>query len=95
MLILTGDAQLIDMVELVSVDFGSIANQNILVKGVISVFQFCDRNKVGFLSEYSTIYDDVFALVVVVVFCVISSLVSKNIESMKISIFPYFRLFNK
>jgi len=39
--------------------------------------------------------DDVFALVVVVVFCEMSSLVSEKTNSMKISIFTYFRLFNK
>ena len=39
--------------------------------------------------------NDVFALVVVVVFCEMSSLVSEKTNSMKISIFAYFRLFNK
>jgi len=48
-LVLTpGDVQLNDMVELDSVDFVSIANRNILVKGVIRVFEFCDRNESGF-----------------------------------------------
>ena len=64
MLVLTtGEVvQLNGIVELVSVDFVSIENRNILVKGVIREFRFFDRNKVGSLSEYSTIYDDVFAL---------------------------------
>ena len=48
MLVLTGDVQLNAMVGLDSVDFVSIANRNILAKGVIRVFEFCDRNKVGF-----------------------------------------------
>ena len=72
--------QLNGIVELVSVDFVSIENRNILVKGVIREFRIFDWNKVGFLSEYSTIYDDVFALVVVVVFCDILILVSKKMN---------------
>ena len=72
--------QLNGIVELVSVDFVSIENRNILVKGMIREFRFFDRNKVGFLSEYSTIYDDVFALVVVVVFCDMLILVSKKMN---------------
>jgi len=47
-LVLTGDVQLNGMVGLDSVDSVSIANRNILVEGVIRVFEFCDRNKVGF-----------------------------------------------
>ena len=38
--------QLNGIVELVSVDFVSIENRNILVKGVIREFRFFDRNKV-------------------------------------------------
>ena len=83
------------MVGLDSVDFVSIANRNILVKGVIRVFEFCDRNKVGFWVRIQPSTNDVFALVVVVVFCEMSSLVSEKTNSMKISIFAYFRLFNK
>ena len=48
LLVLTGDVQLNAMIGLDSVDFVSIANRNILAKGVNRVFEFCNRNKVGF-----------------------------------------------
>jgi len=86
--------QLNAMVGLDSVDFVSISNRNILVKGVSRVFEFCNRNKVGFWVRIQPSTNDVY-LVVVVVFCEMSSLVSEKTNSIKISIFAYFRLFNK